>query len=312
MQELQCTLSSISQCQDNLLQKRVRDLTFVAFDTEATGRHPIISGILEVSGIKFKGNGEIIGVKTQLINPQRVIPPDVIAIHGINDEMVADQPTEAEVIPDFVRWMQAPAPGESDSDANVFVAHNSIFDVSFLQVALTRLGLALPANPVLDTLMLSRQLFSMTKNHRLKTLVEHLGYDDGSAVFHRAEADSKHAMTVFLEMLKMLGENCTLQDLIELGGVNFFSSPFEEIVDFGSSTNVKVQRIGESISSGNDLFIHYRGHGVKFRQVTPLSVLYSSRRYYLRAYCHAAGNERTFRVNRISTLELVDRMQVKN
>ena len=308
MQELLENSNLAAALHDSLLSKRVSELVFVAFDTEATGRHPIISGILEISAVKFNSKGEILDIRTELINPERQIPEEVIAVHGINDEMVAQKLPAREIIPGFVEWMQFSNTGQP----NIFVAHNAIFDVSFLQVALTRCGRSLPDNPVLDTLMLARQLFDKTENHRLKTLVEHLGHSDGEVVFHRAEADSIHAMKVFVEMLRMLGDDSTLGELIELAGVTFFSKPFEEIVDFATSSNSKVQRIGESINSGSDLFIHYRGHGVKFRQVTPLSVLYSRRRYYLRAYCHAAGNERTFRINRISSLEMVDRLQVGN
>lgn len=308
MQELLEKSSPIAAIQDSLLSRRVSDLVFVAFDTEATGRHPIISGILEISAVKFNSKGDVLSIRTELINPERQIPEEVIAVHGINDEMVADKPPAREIIPEFVEWMQASDTGLP----NIFVAHNAVFDVGFLQVALTRFERELPDNPVLDTLMLARQLFSQTENHRLKTLVEHIGQPAAEAVFHRAEADSIHAMKVFIEMLRMLGGDCTLRELVDLAGVTFFSKPFEEIVDFSSNSNAKVQRIGESISSGADLFIHYHGHGVKFRQVTPLSVLFSRRRYYLRAYCHAAGNERTFRVNRISSLEMVDRVQVES
>ena len=304
MQETTCTFGASSFFENELLQRPARELTFVAIDTEATGRHPIISGLLEISGLKFRGNGELLETRTHLINPGRQIPEDVIAVHGINNEMVADEPRVEELLPGFVRWMQEGSP------MNVFVAHNASFDVSFIQVGLSRLGLPLPFNPVLDTLDLSRKLFN-TKNHRLRTLVEHLGVVDDETVFHRAEADSQHVMNVFLEILNLLGPDCKLQELLDLGGVSFFSKPFEEVEDFASNANRKVQCIGRSISSGNDLFIHYRGHGVKFRQVTPLSVLYSNRKYYLRAFCHAAGNERTFRVNRISTMESVERIRVE-
>lgn len=305
MQEAKSSFGSSSFFQSELLHKPVSELTFVAFDTEATGRHPIISGLVEISGLKFNGRGELLDSRTQLINPARQIPENVIAVHGISDEMVAEQPTVDEVIPDFLHWMQA------GSSMNVFIAHNASFDIGFLQVALSRLGLPLPANPVLDTLDLARRLFTQTENHKLATLVEHLGYLNEDTVFHRAEADSRHVMNVFIEMLKLLGPESTLNDLVDLAGVSFFTKPFEEVLDFSTTANRKVHSIGRSIQSGNDLFIHYRGHGAQYRQVTPLSVLYSNRKYYLRAFCHSAGNERTFRVNRISELEPVERMSMQ-
>lgn len=297
--------------QETLLTKPARDLIFVAFDTEATGRHPLISGLLEIAAIKFSGAGEILESRTQLINPSRAIPSVVTAVHGITDEMVAEMPRADAVIPEFVEWMCAPpALGTSSVTAanqNVFVAHNAVFDVSFLQVLLTRLGLALPANPVLDTLPLSRNLISESKNHRLKTLIEHLG-GSKNAAYHRAEVDSRHVLEVFLELIRRAGKNCTLGDLVDAGGIMFFSKPFELIEDLRSARDKRVHRIGEAIDSGADLQIHYNGHGTRFRRITPYSVLYAGKRYYLNAYCHAAGNERTFKVNRICTLEMVERI----
>lgn len=307
MQQATLTVSQQAPGTESLLQKPLKNLTFVAFDTEATGRHPMISGLLEISGVKFRGSGELLEVRTQLINPGRPIPSDVTTVHGITDEMVADSPGFAEVVPQFVQWMKTQPGGiNDDKQLNVFVAHNATFDVNFLQVALTRLGLPLPANPVLDTLKLAPRFVRETKNHRLKTLVENLE-NKSDATFHRAEADSRHVMNVFLNIISRAGATSTLGDLIDAGGVLFFSKPYELIEDHKSAHDKRVHRIGEAIHCGADLQIHYRGHGPKFRQVTPLSVLYFGRRFFLRAYCHTAGHERTFRVNRISSLDLVSR-----
>lgn len=298
--------------QESLLNKPVSDLTFVAFDTETTGRHPIISGLLEVSGVKFRGTGELLEVRTQLINPGRQIPSDVIEVHGITDALVSSAPFAGEVVPGFLKWMQAQAGGiVDDGNMNVFVAHNATFDVSFLQVALTRLGLPLPQNPVLDTLKLSRYFLQNARNHRLKTLVEDLGHGGPDAEYHRAEADSKHVMSVFMDIVKRAGRKTVLGDLVDASGVMFFSKPFVEIDDHMSARDLRVHKIGEAIRAGADLYIHYRGYGVKTRQITPFSVLYSAKRYYVSAYCHADGNERTFRVDRISSLELVERTKLE-
>ncbi len=307
MQQARLTASYQNSFQESLLNRPVSELTFVAFDTEATGRHPIISGLVEIAGVKFRGSGELLESRTQLINPGRLIPLEVTAVHGITDEMVASQPGVADVVPAFVEWMCAVNGGiRDDSNLNVLIAHNATFDVSFLQVALTRLGLPLPPNPVLDTLKLSRNYVQESRNHRLKTLVEYFGQGEDVS-YHRAEADSRHVMHVFMELLKRAGSSCTLADLITAGGVLFFSKPFDEIENHRQASDLKVQRIGEAIECGADLQIHYRGQGIKIRRITPHSVLYSGRRYYLSAFCHVVANERTFRVERISSLELVER-----
>ncbi|MBX9687128.1 MAG: WYL domain-containing protein [Candidatus Obscuribacterales bacterium] len=306
MQQAKLRASNQLSFQDSLLHKQVNDLTFVAFDTETTGRHPIISGLLEVSAIKFNAKGQVLESRTQLINPGRSIPEDVTLIHGITDEMVADAPSVKEVIPPFVDWMKAkPSAFTDESDMNVFIAHNASFDVNFLQVALTRLGMPLPANPVIDTLKMARHFVNDSRNHRLKTLVEYFKLDELEG-YHRAEVDSRHVMRVFLSMLANLDPQLTLAELVDACGLMFFSKPFEEIQEHGNSGDLRVQTIGEAMQLSSDLYIHYRGPGIKFRQITPLSVLYSAKRYYLNAYCHAAKSERTFRVDRIASLELLD------
>ena len=285
------------------LNRPVRDLTFVAFDTETTGRHPIISRMVEISAIKFTGRGQILDKRTQLINPEQVIPADVTAIHGITQSMVAQMPNYKQVIPSFVEWMSSFA-GAGD-DMPVMVAHNANFDVGFLQVALSRMQLSMPQNAVLDTLTLSRKLIQDSQNHKLQTLIEHLGYE--AQTYHRAEADSLHVMKLFLHLLSKLGNKCTLGNLLEESGAIFFKDPITLIENYSECKNPRVAFIGEVIESARDLQIHYRGFGIKDRQITPVSVMKSGKRYYLSAYCHAAKSERTFRVNRIATMVPVER-----
>lgn len=296
---------------DSLLQKRINELVFVALDTEATGRHPMVSSLLEVAAIKFRSNGEIIDVRSQLLNPGSPIPAEVSEVHGITDDMVASEPSAAEVLPAFVEWMTGYGRDSTTECPHILLAHNAPFDINFLQVALTKLGKSLPTNPVLDTLKLAPHYIRETKNHRLKTLIENLpaGAD---AQFHRAEADARHVISVFLEIIKRAGENCSLADLVKAGGVNFFSKPYELVEDLNSARDERVHRIGEAIHNGRDLHIHYRGHGPKFRQITPLSVLYFGKRFFLRAYCHATKNERTFRINRISNIDMAERKNAES
>src|SRR5262249_4594887 len=145
----------------------LHDLQYVSFDVETTGLSPVVARLVEVSGVKFKLSGEIVSTFSSLIDPETPIPPEVSLIHGITDDMVADAPKSAEVIPAFVNWL---------NEANtVLVAHNAPFDVEFLQVAASRLRLDKPSHCVVDTLPLTRRLLPDAPNHQLKTLVEYLG-----------------------------------------------------------------------------------------------------------------------------------------
>lgn len=298
---------SPSPCLPDLLRRPVSELTFVAFDTETTGRHPIISRMLEISAIKFKGNGAVLEKRTQLINPEQTIPPDVIAIHGITENMVAEMPKYEEVIPSFMDWMSHQEDHATQTESpTVLVAHNAAFDVGFLQVALSRMKMSMPPNAVLDTLSLSRKLIQDSKNHKLRTLIEHIGFDED--VYHRAEADSKHVMNLFLHLLDRLGPKCTLQELIDESGAIFFKDPISMITSYGTAKDLRIKQIGAAIESGLDLQIHYKGFGIKNRKITPLSVMLSGKKYYLVAHCHAVDGERIFRINRIVKMEAVERI----
>ena len=71
----------------------------------------------------------MVGQFETLVNPQRPIPPKVIQITGITPRMVAGAPRIEEVLPHLLDFLR---------DA-VIVAHNALFDVSFLNYELTRL-----------------------------------------------------------------------------------------------------------------------------------------------------------------------------
>ena len=63
----------------------------VFFDLETTGVDVVKDRIVEMSLIKIHPNGEE-ETHTWLVNPERPIPPEVTAVHGIKDEDVADKP----------------------------------------------------------------------------------------------------------------------------------------------------------------------------------------------------------------------------
>ncbi|MGB5237261.1 MAG: 3'-5' exonuclease, partial [Flavobacteriaceae bacterium] len=61
------------------------------FDLETTGTNVAKDRIVEISILKVFPDGKKLS-KTWLVNPGIPIPEEVIAIHGISNEKVADQP----------------------------------------------------------------------------------------------------------------------------------------------------------------------------------------------------------------------------
>lgn len=64
----------------------------VFFDLETTGINIVSDRIVEISYLKVFPNGDEES-RTRLINPERPIPAEAAAVHGITDEDVKDAPT---------------------------------------------------------------------------------------------------------------------------------------------------------------------------------------------------------------------------
>lgn len=128
--------------------------------------------------------------------------PDVVAIHGITNEMVKDQPIFADILPELL----------STLEGCVVVAHNADFDLKFLRYECEQCGMKFPDLPVIDTLKLAKKSGRFEKN-RLGFIAEKLGIS--AAGWHRAMADTKMAEQIlyyFLEELAKQGVT-TLEQL---------------------------------------------------------------------------------------------------
>jgi DNA polymerase III subunit epsilon len=68
-------------------QRRLPEVTFVAFDTETTGLQPIVHRLVEVGAVRFRLDGCELATFQQLIDPHIPIPRDVQQVHGITDRM---------------------------------------------------------------------------------------------------------------------------------------------------------------------------------------------------------------------------------
>src|SRR5665647_903581 len=89
--------------------------SYLVIDTETTGLDPVIHRVVEVAAVLVV-KGKIVSGFTSYVNPQRTIPPETSAIHGLVDADVADAPTLEELLPRLNLLV-----GEAD----VIVAHNA-------------------------------------------------------------------------------------------------------------------------------------------------------------------------------------------
>jgi DNA polymerase III epsilon subunit family exonuclease len=167
---------------------------YVVFDFETTGAKCPPSRVTEIGAYRIE-KGKIAGEFQTLINPESPIPPFITDLTNISDAMVADAPKFGEIAGDFLDFI---------GDA-VLVAHNSQFDMKFLDHELGRVfqGYRI-ANPSLCTVQLSRKLVPNIENHKLKTVAEHFCVDLTN--HHRAACDANATAKIFIELLTKLEE----------------------------------------------------------------------------------------------------------
>jgi DNA polymerase III epsilon subunit family exonuclease len=275
----------------------LHDLEYVCFDIETTGLSPVVARLVEISGVKFRlHEKEITSSFSSLINPETEIPAEATAVHGITNKMVANEPKFEQVVAEFIQWI--------GHDKVVLVAHNAPFDLGFLRVALMKMGQNLPCNPVIDTLTLSRTVAVDAPNHQLKTLVEHFALDPGS--YHRALADSYHVLNLLRSLIKISAVS-SWGDLAKLGCLLSFDrlEDFADKISHSPQTLRSVESLNQAITRGLSVNLTYQGYKSTSRTVRPLNLIVSRGNYYLTAYCESAEAERTFRVDRIASLELL-------
>ena len=149
----------------------------IVLDTETTGLDYTREKIIEFAAVRLE-NGKIKDEFQTLINPKQHIRKSSMAIHGISEEMVKDAPTEAEILPQILDFI---------GDYPI-VAHNAIFDYSFLNEACLRNYDTELTNPKIDTQQMFKEVFPDLEAHGLEALTRKFSVEFKK--HHRAMADT--------------------------------------------------------------------------------------------------------------------------
>ena len=200
---------------NNGKNQNIDDIVYSVLDIETTGLSKQTEKITEFGIMKVK-NGEVIDTFECFVNPEKPIPPRVVEVTNITDDMVKDAETIDKVLPRVLEFV-----GDS-----VIVAHNADFDVGFIKYNAEKLGLEFD-NTYIDTLALAKELFPNFKKYKLGIIAENLNIEVDVA--HRALADVDTLVKVFNVMLKMLAEK-EIHTLNEVDdklseGINFKTLP---------------------------------------------------------------------------------------
>ena len=176
---------------------------FVVFDIETTGLSAAREKITEIGAFRVV-NGEIRDKFSTFVNPEKHISAKITELTGITDAMVEDAPSEGDAVKSFLEFC-----GENA----VVVAHNASFDTSFIKAAAERNRLKYTLTHI-DTLAMSRGIFSQLNKHKLDTIAKHLKL--GEFNHHRAYDDAYMLAKIFLVMLNKLSEEYNVKNISQI------------------------------------------------------------------------------------------------
>jgi DNA polymerase-3 subunit epsilon len=164
----------------------------VILDTETTGLEPAKGDrVVEIGAVELLNHLPTGRTFHVYINPERDMPKEAEAIHGLSTAFLGDKPVFASIVRDFLDFI---------GDATL-VIHNASFDVAFLNAELSFLRLpALLPERVVDTLHIARQKHPGSANS-LDALCRRYGIDNSRRTKHGALLDSELLAEVYLELI---------------------------------------------------------------------------------------------------------------
>ncbi|MDU4659523.1 MAG: PHP domain-containing protein, partial [Clostridium butyricum] len=184
----------------NIKGQSIDDI-YCVLDLETTGFSPKLEKITEIGIMKVK-DGKVIDKFSTFVNPEKPIPPRVVEVTNITDDMVRNAETIDKVFPKMLEFIEG----------SILVAHNAEFDIGFLRHYAKVLGHDFDFT-YLDTLSLAQDLFPQYKSYKLGRIAKNLGIK--VEVAHRALDDVDTTVKVFNVMIDMLKERGakTLSDI---------------------------------------------------------------------------------------------------
>jgi DNA polymerase-3 subunit epsilon len=165
----------------------------IVLDTETTGLDPLRGDrLVEIGCIELLNSIPSGQTFHRYLNPQRDVPAEAFAVHGLSAEFLADKPLFADIVDDLLTFL---------GDAPL-VIHNAGFDVGFLNAELDRCGkAAIARDRLVDTLMLARRKFVGVRNS-LDDLCARFGIDNSRRTKHGALLDAELLAEVYLELIE--------------------------------------------------------------------------------------------------------------
>jgi DNA polymerase III subunit epsilon len=164
----------------------------IVLDTETTGLDPYQGHrLVEIGCIELVNRIPSGQTFHRYLNPERDMPDEAFAVHGLSSEFLKDKPFFGDVADEFLTFLE---------DAPL-VAHNAMFDLGFLNAELERAGRPLVARErLVDTLLIARRKHPGASN-RLDDLCARYGIDNSRRTKHGALLDAEILAEVYLELI---------------------------------------------------------------------------------------------------------------
>jgi DNA polymerase-3 subunit epsilon len=164
----------------------------IVFDTETTGLDPYQGHrLIELGCIELLNRIPSGQTFHRYVNPERDVPAEAFAIHGLSRDFLKDKPLFAEVADELIAFI-----GEAP-----LVAHNASFDLNFINAELERAGrAAIARDRIVDTLLLARRKHPGSPN-RLDDLCARYSIDNSRRTKHGALLDAEILAEVYLELI---------------------------------------------------------------------------------------------------------------
>ena len=163
----------------------------IVFDTETTGLNPAGGDrMVEIGCVEMFNRIETGKHFHAYFNPERLMPSDAEAVHGLTNIFLSDKPLFSDRVEELLEFI-----GDSP-----LVAHNAAFDFSFLNFELERCGRPIVCGSrMVDTLTLARTRHPGAK-HSLDALCVRFGIDRSHRVKHAALLDAQLLAQVYVEL----------------------------------------------------------------------------------------------------------------
>lgn len=165
----------------------------ICFDTETTGFNPETGDrLVEIGAVELINHVKTGKIFHKYINPERDVPEEVVKVHGLTNEFLADKPTFREIAQEWVEFV---------GDDGILLAHNAEFDMKFINYELKKIGYEVYENDrVTDTLLIARNMFP-GKHNSLDALCKRFNIDNSARTFHGALLDAELLADVYLQLI---------------------------------------------------------------------------------------------------------------